>query len=239
MMMTIKSRTRRFREEDLRPLKIYLNIKRKLRNRPRGDSVESVVDFLDDHRDLIQNFIWTTRVIKNAGRENPFTTFVAIIEYKYEPVSGVETSQIIQVNLRDNTNSPKIVFKMKFAIVAFALLAVVAADKLTGHEPVPILRNDQVVNSDGTFQYALETGNGIVAESQGFLKNLGPEENAQVHQGHFGYTSPEGQAVRLTYIADENGYQPTGDHLPVPPPIPEAIERAVKYLLSLPPRKEE
>lgn len=67
-----------------------------------------------------------------------------------------------------------------FQIVACALLAVVAADKLTGTEQVPILRNDQVVNPDGTYQYAYETGNGIVAESQGFLKNVAPEVDAQV-----------------------------------------------------------
>ncbi|XP_055687234.1 pupal cuticle protein 36-like [Lutzomyia longipalpis] len=123
--------------------------------------------------------------------------------------------------------------------VALTLTCVAAAPQAPAlgptTEPIPILRQEQEVNFDGTYKYAYETGNGIAAEETGFLKNAGTEEEAQVAQGHFGYTSPEGQAVHLTYIADENGYQPTGDHLPVPPPVPEAIERAVKYLLSLPP----
>lgn len=33
------------------------------------------------------------------------------------------------------------------------------------------------------------------------------------------------------------GFQPQGDHLPVPPPIPEAIQRALKYLAEHPPQE--
>lgn len=80
-----------------------------------------------------------------------------------------------------------------------------------------------------------ETGNSITAEEQGFLKNAGqPEQEAQVAQGQYKYTSPEGQVIELSYIADENGFQPVGAHLPTPPPIPAAIQKALDYLASLP-----
>jgi len=59
----------------------------------------------------------------------------------------------------------------------------------------------------------------------------------QVANGQFAYKSPEGVAVRLVYTADENGFQPQGDHLPQPPPIPALIERALKYIASQPPAK--
>jgi hypothetical protein len=88
---------------------------------------------------------------------------------------------------------------------------------------------------------SFETGNGIVAEESGYLKNAGNKETeAQVAQGSSSYTSPEGIQIKLTYLADENGFQPQGDHLPTAPPIPEAIQRALDYLATLkssPPEK--
>ncbi|XP_050072504.1 endocuticle structural glycoprotein SgAbd-8-like [Anopheles maculipalpis] len=102
-------------------------------------------------------------------------------------------------------------------------------------EPIPIIRQEQEVNPDGSYSWNYETGNGIVAEEQGFLKNAGTEQEAQVAQGEYSYTAPDGQLIRVQYIADENGFQPLGDHLPTPPPIPPAIQRALEYLASLPP----
>lgn len=106
--------------------------------------------------------------------------------------------------------------------------------QLTGHEPIPILRQIQEINPDGSYNYAYETGNGIAAEEQGYVKNRGQEDEAQVVQGQFQYQTPEGEFVRLVYVADENGFRPQGDHLPTPPPIPEAIQRALEYIASLP-----
>ncbi|KAJ8970218.1 hypothetical protein NQ317_007413 [Molorchus minor] len=106
-------------------------------------------------------------------------------------------------------------------------------------EPIPILRQEQEVGFDGTYSFSYETGNGITAEESGALKNAGnPEAEAQSAQGQFQYTSPEGQLIHLTYVADENGFQPQGEHLPTPPPIPPAIQRALDYLATLPEPQE-
>lgn len=92
-----------------------------------------------------------------------------------------------------------------------------------------IIRQINDINPDGSYSYAYETENQIFAEEQGFQKDGG----IQVAQGQYQYTSPEGQVVRLVYMADENGFQPQGAHLPTPPPIPKIIQRALDYVASL------
>jgi hypothetical protein len=76
--------------------------------------------------------------------------------------------------------------------------------------------------------YSYETGNGIVAQEQGYLKNAGQKDlEAQVATGSFSYTGPDGVLYTVTYTADENGFRAEGAHLPTPPPIPDAIARSL------------
>ncbi len=63
-------------------------------------------------------------------------------------------------------------------MVSVACLAVAyAADEVT------ILRNEQSVNADGSYQYAYETSDGVSVEQQGHLKNSGTENEAIVSPG--------------------------------------------------------
>ncbi|XP_055320745.1 cuticle protein CP14.6-like [Sitodiplosis mosellana] len=125
---------------------------------------------------------------------------------------------------------------MKFvAIALFAL--VVGAYAQHPDASAQVLRNDAVVNPD-SFNYAYETSNGIAAKEQGQLKQIGSESGIAA-QGDFGYTSPEGEKIQLSYIADENGFQPTGSHLPVAPAIPAQIARALEYLQHAAPQQSQ
>lgn len=47
--------------------------------------------------------------------------------------------------------------------------------------PIPIISQEQEINIDGSYKWSYETGNGIKAEEEGFLKNAGDKEKeAQV-----------------------------------------------------------
>uniref|UniRef100_A0A182M1K2 Cuticular protein RR family n=1 Tax=Anopheles culicifacies TaxID=139723 RepID=A0A182M1K2_9DIPT len=92
--------------------------------------------------------------------------------------------------------------------------------------PIPILRYENINNGDGSYRFDYATGNGIQHQEEGFLRNLGPEKSEQVVSGGYSYTAPDGQLYSVQYKADANGFQPVGDHLPTPPPLPPALQEA-------------
>ncbi|XP_021200990.3 endocuticle structural glycoprotein SgAbd-8 [Helicoverpa armigera] len=124
-------------------------------------------------------------------------------------------------------------------IVFLGFLAVALAAPQAPNEPIPIVKQVSEINPDGSYSWAYETGNGINANENGALKNIGAEEPALQVEGQFSYPSEEGGNIQLSYIANENGFQPQGAHLPTPPPIPEAIQRALAYLATAPPQAEK
>ncbi|KAL7039911.1 hypothetical protein ACKWTF_000171 [Chironomus riparius] len=125
---------------------------------------------------------------------------------------------------------------MKLIIVAVLIAFASAAPQLNNQE-IPIISQNSNQEADGSYVYNYETGNGIKAEEQGTLKRAaGPDaQDVIVARGSYSYTSPEGELISVQYVADdEGGFQPVGDHLPTPPPIPAAIQKALDYILSIP-----
>ncbi|XP_049865981.1 larval cuticle protein LCP-22-like isoform X2 [Pectinophora gossypiella] len=102
-----------------------------------------------------------------------------------------------------------------------------------------IVKYGNEVNPDGSYSYFYETDNGIAAQEQGTPRNFGgnPPVIPDVAQGSFSWTSPEGVPVAITYVADENGYQPQGAAIPTPPPVPAQIARALDYIARNAPRQ--
>nr|XP_053632049.1 cuticle protein AM1199-like [Cherax quadricarinatus] len=108
--------------------------------------------------------------------------------------------------------------------VAFAsVVAVVSSAKLPGDpQPIAILRDDRLAPQGAVYKTDFETENGIVVSENGQAGSVG-QSNAE---GFISYTSPEGQPVQISYVANEFGFQPQGDVLPTPHPLPShAIEQ--------------
>jgi hypothetical protein len=72
---------------------------------------------------------------------------------------------------------------------------------------------------------SFETGHGIVVEESGSQKQVGilPEESGAISSGSYSYTNPDGSVITVNWVADENGFKASGDHLPTPPPMPEHV----------------
>ncbi|XP_047514725.1 calphotin-like isoform X2 [Pieris napi] len=122
-------------------------------------------------------------------------------------------------------------------VVLFTLIAGVFAAPpvdvvpLEGQQPtvIPIVSQSDELESNGTYHFSYETGNGIKRDEIAYEKvipkarsansNEGGEDDSEsdeihVQQGSYSYTGPDGILYTVRYIADENGFQPIGDHLP-------------------------
>ncbi|XP_063857062.1 cuticle protein AM1199-like [Scylla paramamosain] len=117
---------------------------------------------------------------------------------------------------------------MKLVILAVLAAAAVAAPQYSysappedsSEEVIPIVRDDRVHEDDGAYNLDVETGNGIVLSQSGSPD--GPEDSV-VKTGHYSYTAPDGTFVEVKFVADENGFQPQSDLLPVAPAFPHPI----------------
>lgn len=124
-----------------------------------------------------------------------------------------------------------------FVVLFVAYTSAAPADQ---QQVIPIVSQTQEgPNPDGSYKWAFESGNGIKANEEGQVKNLGSENEAMQAQGGYSYKGDDGVDIVLTYVADENGFQPQGAHLPTPPPIPEAIKKALEWNAAHPEPEEK
>ncbi|XP_066943730.1 cuticle protein AMP1A-like [Macrobrachium rosenbergii] len=124
---------------------------------------------------------------------------------------------------------------MKFVILAALAAVALAAPQYSydapaarssadSSEEVAILRDDRVHEDDGKYNFDFESENGIRFSEAGSPDG---DEDAIVSAGQYSYTAPDGTEVVVKYVADENGFQPQSDLLPVAPEFPHPIPQFV------------
>jgi Insect cuticle protein len=87
-------------------------------------------------------------------------------------------------------------------------------------------------STNGSVHFRYETGNNIIAEESGYLKDFS-EDNPNgvlVQQGSYSYEAPDGQLISVQYTADERGFRVQSDSLPTPPPIPAEIQKGLDLI---------
>merc|ERR1712240_327719 len=121
------------------------------------------------------------------------------------------------------------------SMILFAVFLAVAAAAPAPQEAAPvILIVKQTQNHDTgkqEYSFSYETENGISVSESGKQKQFGdkPEDAGTVSQGKYSY--PEDSVTyTVTWVADENGFQAKGDHLPTPPPMPEHVVKLLNDL---------
>ncbi|XP_068143208.1 larval cuticle protein 65Ag1-like [Drosophila tropicalis] len=101
---------------------------------------------------------------------------------------------------------------MKFVIVFVALIALTYAAPPS--QEAQVLRQDSQVGPS-EFSHILEINDGTAIQAQGHLENEGKENASIAVSGSYKYVADDGITYQVDYIADKNGYQPSGAHLPI------------------------
>eukprot|EP00099_Drosophila_melanogaster_P014279 NP_477280.1 Lcp65Aa [Drosophila melanogaster] len=100
---------------------------------------------------------------------------------------------------------------MKSILVLACLLSALCLAAAAPDAEIVDLVSD--VNAD-SYSYKFETSDGTKQEQHGSLKSLGPEEDALQVAGSFSFVGDDGQTHAISYVADENGFQPQGEDIP-------------------------
>ncbi|KAM0724994.1 Larval cuticle protein LCP-17 [Formica fusca] len=77
------------------------------------------------------------------------------------------------------------------------------------------------------YNYNYNTDTGIQAQEHGHFNNVGTNQEVLEARGSYNYTDNEGNTFQVSYIANENGFQPWGAHLPT---VPSLIKKALQYI---------
>lgn len=122
-----------------------------------------------------------------------------------------------------------VIFHFQLICIALCSLTFVCADNIDKNAEIRSFQSD-ASDAEGNYQFSYETSNGIQRQEAGSLAGV---------RGSLNYVSPEGERISLSYTADEEGFHPTGDHLPTPPSVPAYVLRSLEYIRAHPPQLKE
>ncbi|XP_049298321.1 endocuticle structural glycoprotein SgAbd-5-like [Anopheles funestus] len=104
--------------------------------------------------------------------------------------------------------------KMLIGILGLTLVVSVLAAPLDDARNAEILRySSENIGIDG-YRFEFATSDGTSRTEEAELRNPGTDNEAIVVRGSYTYTGSDGRIYTINYVADENGFQPEGEHIP-------------------------
>ncbi|XP_017862965.1 PREDICTED: cuticle protein CP14.6-like [Drosophila arizonae] len=102
---------------------------------------------------------------------------------------------------------------MKCALAIVCLGLCVALTTAAPTNDATIVSQTADVRPDG-YTLQLETSDGTKRSEEAILNNIGTEDEAISVKGTYSYVGDDGVTYQVNFVADQNGYQPEGAHIP-------------------------
>ncbi|XP_037076485.1 cuticle protein CP14.6-like [Pollicipes pollicipes] len=95
-------------------------------------------------------------------------------------------------------------------------LCLVAAATARPDRDATVVDQEYELRADQSYDLSYETSDGTIRDESGIsYPGAEPGSGNYVQSGGYTFTHPDGSVSSITFIADENGYQPLGDVIPV------------------------
>ncbi|XP_046979615.1 endocuticle structural glycoprotein SgAbd-5 [Schistocerca americana] len=128
----------------------------------------------------------------------------------YKPVRGPspqsQQRQLLPTARRASSTQPPTPTMKLILILSAVVVAALAVPQSGKDATIVELTNDN--DGLGQYNFAYRTSDGIARQEQGALKNAGSENEAIEVQGSYTYKGVDGKDYTVTFVANENGYQP-------------------------------
>ncbi|EDV41231.1 uncharacterized protein Dana_GF10917 [Drosophila ananassae] len=102
---------------------------------------------------------------------------------------------------------------MKLMLVVGSLAVLLALATARPQNEVEVQEYESNVDLDG-YKFSYKLSDGTTRTEEGVIKNAGQENESISIRGSVSWVAPDGQTYTINFVADENGFQPEGAHLP-------------------------
>lgn len=108
---------------------------------------------------------------------------------------------------------PTMKFLVLFAVLSVSAFAIPPKPKADSSDITVLSRSFS--NDGNAYKFGFEQSDGQKRDETGEVKLI-EKESGIVMRGSYSFIADDGITYTVNYVADENGFQPVGAHIPVP-----------------------
>ncbi|XP_023172385.1 endocuticle structural protein SgAbd-6-like [Drosophila hydei] len=103
---------------------------------------------------------------------------------------------------------------VKMMLVAALLLLAAACCTARPQNDVEVVEYESDNIGIGGYKFSYKLSDGTTRTEEAVVNNAGTENESLSVRGSVSWVAPDGQTYTINFVADENGFQPEGAHLP-------------------------